>query len=94
MSEWLSRQLRNKWLLNITVLLFIFFSLDAIATAFVSVMIDTTWSELTGTQKWIRVALILKAWASAMMAFLTNSAKKLEHGDLPIDEPPKEPLKP
>lgn len=64
-------------------MLFICFSIDAVTSAFVSVMIDASWSELTGTQKWIRVALILKAWAMATVAFLTSAAKKLEK-----DEPP------
>lgn len=85
MSKWLSEQMQKKWLFNITIALFVLFSLDAIATAFVSVMIDTTWEQLTGTQRWIRVALVLKAWASAMVAFLTNASKKLQKDELPFD---------
>ena len=69
-----------------TILFAVFYSLDAIATAFVSVMIDAEWSQLSSTQKWIRVALITKAWATAMLAFFTNSAKKLKQEQLPFDD--------
>lgn len=89
MEAWISRQLQRKWLFSLTVMFFIFFSLDSIATAFVSVMIDTTWSELTGTQKWIRVGLIVKAWASSMLALITTTSRKLENGELPIGGDPK-----
>lgn len=77
-------QAHRQWLIwNITILLFVFFSLDAIFTAFVSVMIDSNWNDLTGTQKTIRIALVGKAWASAMIAFFTNAQKKIVRNEFP-----------
>lgn len=84
MSKWLTEQLKFKWMRSITVMLFVCFSIDAITSAFVSVMIDTSWSELSGTQRWIRCALILKAWAMATVAFLTSAAKKIERDESPF----------
>lgn len=72
---------------KLTILLFFLFSLDAIFTAFVSVMIDISWSDLSGTQRWIRVALIGKAWASAMIAFFTNAQRKIRDNEFPGANP-------
>ena len=84
MSKWLSDTKQQVLLWNLAIMFCVFYSIDAIATAFVSVMIDTTWDQLTGTQRWIRVALIMKAWSTAMLAFFTNSAKKIQANEFPI----------
>jgi len=94
MSKWLTEQLKMRWLRSITAMLFICFSIDAITSAFVSVMIDTSWSDLTGTQRWIRVALILKAWAMATVAFLTTAQKKIERDEAPFGDEPPTPTEP
>ena len=78
MTEIFTKAKTQAMLWRVSIIFCILYSLDAIATAFVSVMIDTQWSELDGTQKLIRVALISKAWASSMLAFFTNVGKKLE----------------
>jgi len=78
MNQFLDKTKAQVLLYKIAIIFVILYSLDSIATAFVSVMIDTQWSELDGTQKWIRVALIAKAWASSMLAFFTNVGKKIQ----------------
>ncbi len=88
MPEFLDKAKAQVLLYKIAIIFVILYSMDSIATAFVSVMIDTSWSDLDGTQKMIRIALICKAWASAMLAFFTNVGKKLQN-DQPLfsDEP-------
>lgn len=83
MPEFIDKAKAQVLLYKIAIIFVVLYSLDAITTAFVSVMIDTSWSDLTGTQKWIRVALICKAWASSMLAFFTNVGKKLQN-DKPL----------
>lgn len=95
MSDELLNKAKVQWLMwRLTAAFFVFYSLDAIATAFVSVMIDASWSDLSGTQRWIRVALVTKAWATAMLALFTNAQKKLSHGDFPIGNDSAVPPKP
>lgn len=64
----------------------IFYSLDSIATAIVSVMIDAVWSDLDGTQKFLRVCLVVKAWASTMLAFFSTTIQKAQKNELPFQD--------
>lgn len=83
MSELLPKSKAQSLLWYMTIFFFVFYSVDSICTAVVSVMIDATWSELSGTQKWIRVCLIFKAWASSMLALMTNAAKRIQSDQFP-----------
>jgi hypothetical protein len=90
MSEKLTER-QARWLLwRMTILYAILYSVDSLTTSFVSVMIDTNWSELSGTQQWIRVALIIKAWVVSMLALLTNAADKVQNNEFPIGKLTKE----
>lgn len=84
MSEWITRQEAKLMMWRLGAVLLVLFALDSIATAFVSVMIDTNLSELTGTQIAIRVALIVKAVASTVAAALTTIIGKLQKNEFPI----------
>lgn len=86
MPKWLTNIEARKWLINLTFAYFVFYSIDSIGTAFVSVMMDSEWSTLTGTQRWIRVALILKAWGSSMAALITNTQRRIQN-DEPFTTP-------
>lgn len=63
-----------------------FYSLDSISTAIVSVMIGVKWSALDGTEKFIRAALIVKAWSSCMLALITMVVKKAKASALPLPD--------
>jgi hypothetical protein len=93
MSEWLTKAEAKKLIWYTAAVLLLFFAIDSIATAFVSVMIDVNWSSLTSTQKAIRMALVLKAFASTMLAALTTVVGKLQKDEFPVPTPGAVPSK-
>lgn len=64
----------------------ILYSLDSISTAVVSVLIGVKWDQLDTTEFIIRIALVVKAWASCMLALVTMVVKKAKDHELPLPD--------
>lgn len=91
MSDFINRMATLRWL---TLGLLILFSVNSLCTTIVAVMVDATWSDLTGTQKFIRYCLVAGNWTGTLIAFFTNTGKKIQRGEtLFDDDPPPDKIK-
>lgn len=76
---------KNLWLYRITLLWAVFFSFNALGTSVLAAIVNVDWSKLNTQAKVIIFIIIFVNWSGTMIAFFTQSAKKIEDGQLPIN---------
>lgn len=55
------------------------YSLNALATATVAALLNISWSELSGTKRFLIVVGIIGNWSGTMLALFNKARAELEH---------------
>lgn len=58
----------------------VLFSLNALFTAIIASFMNTEWSSLTETKKFLLVILILQNWTGVLIAFLNQTISRITNG--------------
>lgn len=63
----------------------ILFSLNSLFTAILISFLNTDWSSLNGTSKFLLIVGILQNWTGTLLAFFNKTIARVEQGKFPID---------
>lgn len=77
--------MQRAWLYRIVILWALLFSFSALGSAILSAIVNVDWSKLNAQAKFIIFITVFVNWATVMMAFFSQAARKLEEGKLPIN---------
>ncbi len=62
----------------------VLFSINSLATAIVASFMNTEWSDLSATSKFILIVVILQNWSGTLLALFNKAAAEVQSGSLPI----------
>lgn len=81
-------QLKQAAILYKMVFIYILlFSFNSLTTATVATLLNSNWSEMSTTNKFLAVVVILQNWTGVLLAFFNKSIQRAEQGKpiIPID---------
>lgn len=63
------------------------FSFNSLATAIVASLLNSNWGEMSTTNKFLTIVIILQNWTGVLLAFFNKSIQRAEQGKpiIPID---------
>lgn len=84
MSEIMVSARRGLMLYKMAVVYVILFSVNALATAVICSFLNTEWSAISPTKRFLLVTVILQNWTGVLLAFFNKSINRAEQGQFPI----------
>lgn len=70
---------------KMAILMGVLFSINALSTAIVASFMNTEWSSLSPTGKFIIIWVVLQNWTGTLIAFFNKTLSRVEQGKFPID---------
>lgn len=72
-------------LYKMAILIGVLFSINALSSSIVASFMNTEWSTLSGTSKFLLIVVILQGWTGTMLAFFNKTLGRIEAGKTPFD---------
>lgn len=63
----------------------VLFSINALSSTIVASFMNTDWSTLSGTSKFLLIIVVLQGWTGTMLAFFNKTLSRIEAGQTPYD---------
>lgn len=70
---------------KMAILMGVLFSCNALFTAIVASFMNTDWSTLSPTSKFLLIVVVLQNWTGTLIAFFNKTIARIEQGKFPID---------
>jgi hypothetical protein len=70
------------------------FSLNALTASIVASFLNVNWSQLSGTEQFLIVVLVIQNWTGTMLAFMNKTMSRVEQGLPPVEYARQEPQPP
>ena len=73
---------------KLTVAYFLLFSVNALSAAIIASFLNTDWSALSNTSKFILIVVVIQNWTGTMLAFLYTTKSRVDKGEsiIPTDK--------
>lgn len=83
MSELMNKAKSSIWEFRVAIGWFIMFSINALCSAIMISLLNTTWSNLDGEAKFLIVVGVVWNWTNTIMAFTSKQAARIKQtGDI------------
>lgn len=70
---------------KLVIFYILLFSMNSLASAVIASFMNTDWSALTTTAKFLLICVIFQNWTGVMLAFFNKSISRVEQGKELID---------
>lgn len=70
---------------KLAILMGILFSVNSLASAIVASFLNTEWSSLGPTTRFILIVVIIQNWTGTLLAFFNKSVARMEQGKFPFE---------
>lgn len=70
----------------IAIVMFLLFTVNALALAIISGLIGSDWNSMDGQGKFMLFLAVLANWTNTMFAFFNKTVGKVKKGELPFDD--------
>ncbi len=67
------------------------FTVNSLASAIVASFLNTDWSSLSGTSKFLVIIVVFQGWTGTMLAYFNKTLTRLEAGKTPFETGDSEP---
>lgn len=67
------------------ILMIVLFSINSLTTAIVASFMNTDWSTLSPTSKWLLVTVVVQNWTGTLLAFFNKTLSRIESGKSPFE---------